>query len=85
MEFCLITELKFGEPSSTITRVHTPIQGGIFMTYWPSLDLDVFSLQWSFTDATFQFKKPLDADKIGLVLFVVAFLFRYDYKIKVDP
>ena len=55
------------------------------MTYWLSLDLDVFDLQRSFTDATFQFKKPLDAVKIALVLFVVAFLFGYDYRSKVDP
>ena len=33
MEFCLITRLKFEEPSSPITRVYTFIKGGIFMTY----------------------------------------------------
>ena len=85
MKFCLIIGLKFGEPSSPITRAHTPTEGGIFMTYWPSLDLDVFSLQWSFTDATFQFKKHLYAAKIALVLFVVTFLFGYDSRTKVDP
>ena len=85
MEFCLITRLKFGEPSSPITRVHTPIEGGICMTYWPSLNLNVHDLTRSFTDATFQFKKPSDAIKIALVLFVVTFLFVFDYKTKVDP
>ena len=53
VEFCLITGLKFEEPSSPITKVHTPIEGGIFMTYWPSLNLNVCDLTRSFNDATF--------------------------------
>ena len=83
MEFCLITGLKFGEPSNPIIRIYTPIEGGIFMTYWPSLNLNVHDLTQSFTDAIFQFKKPSDAIKIVLVMFVVAFLF-YDCRTKVD-
>ena len=55
------------------------------MTYWPSLNLNVCDLTWSFTDATFQFKKPSYATKIALVLFGVTILFGYDYKTKVDP
>ena len=85
VDFCLIIGLKSGEPSSTITRVHTPIECGIVMTYWPSLNLNIFYLHRSFTNVTFQFKKPLDSVKIALVLFVVAFLFGYDYRSKVDP
>ena len=85
VEFCLIIWLKFGEPFSPITRVHTPIEGEIFMTYWPSLNLNVRNLTWNFTDARLQFKKPSDAIKIALVLFVVTFLFVFDYKTKVDP
>ena len=53
------------------------------MTNWPSMNLDAFGLQRSFTDVTFQFKKPSDAIKIVLVMFVVAFLF-YDCRTKVD-
>ena len=81
----MITGLKFEEPSSLIIKVHTLIKGGIFMTYWPSPNLNVFNLTRSFTDATFQFKKPSNAAKIALVLFVVTFLFGYDYRTKVDP
>ena len=55
------------------------------MTYRLGLVLDFFGLQQSFTDATFQFKKLLNVAKIGMVLFVVAFLFGYDYMTKVDP
>ena len=54
------------------------------MTYWPSLNLNVHDLTRSFTDATFQFNKPSNATKIALVLFVVTFLFGYDYRTKVD-
>ena len=76
--------LKFGEPSNPIIRIYTPIEGGIFMTYWPSLNLNVHDLTQSFTDATFQFNKPSNATKIALVLFVVTFLFGYDCRTKVD-
>ena len=81
----MITGLKFEKPSSPITKVQTPIESGIFMIYWSSLNLNVRDLTRSFTEATFQFKKPSDAVKIALILFVVTFLFGYDYRTKVNP
>ena len=84
VKFCLITGLKFGKPSNPITKVYTSIEGGIFMTYWHSLNLNVRDLTRSFTEATFQFKKPSNAVKIVLILFVVTFLFGYDYRTKVN-
>ena len=83
-EFCLVTRLKFRGPTHIPSYSYITVPRGVYLKYWPRMDVDVTRLQQRFCKTGAMFEQPSNALKMTLVLFAETFMFESNYRKKVS-
>ena len=74
-EFYFLTGLKFKELTYIPWYNDKVVEGGVHQKYWPSLKVDVITLENRLCEIGLRFDHWKDALKMALVLFMKRFLF----------
>ena len=81
----MLSGLKFRRPAYILRNSNKVVEDGIHQRYWPSLKVDVTTLENRLCEISLGFDHRKDALKMALVLFMDRFLFGADYRKKVSP